>query len=143
MQDNISALKEEEKAKTAETSYEERDGSERGFLCTSDWGKERGFGLVLIAIGVAFLLADLTAFSLDNWWALFILIPAFSNLGRAWGSWQENGRLNHGARRALNGGLILTLIAAAFLFNISWGLVWPLLLIILGVSTLLGSRWSG
>lgn len=140
MQDNISALKEEEKAKT---SYEERDDSKRGFLCTSDWGKERGFGLVLIAIGVAFLLADLTAFSLDNWWALFILIPAFSNLGRAWESWQANGRLDHSARRALNGGMILTLIAAAFLFGISWGLVWPLLLIVLGVTTLLGSRGSG
>lgn len=141
MQEDISRLKEEEKTKTGEASYEETasgDHARRHGLCS--WKNDQAFGLVLVAVGVAFLVADLTAFSLDNWWALFILIPAFSNLSRAWQMWRQNGRLTHSGRRALNGGLILTLIAAAFLFSISWGLVWPLLLIILGASTLLGSR---
>jgi len=96
-------------------------------------------GVVLIAVGGVFLLTNLTGLTINNWWALFILIPAFSNFKRAWWSYQENGRLSHSARGSLTGGLILTLVASVFLFNVmTWDMVWPIFLIILGINALLG-----
>lgn len=95
-------------------------------------------GIVLIVVGVIFLLANTTNFHLNNWWALFILIPAAKNFSHAWNSYQRNGRLTRPARGSLTGGLILTLIASAFLFELNWGLIWPLFLIIGGFSALLG-----
>ena len=95
-------------------------------------------GVALIVIGGVFLLSNLTDFYLNNWWALFILIPASSNFGNAWRSYQKHGRLNRQARGSLTGGMILSLITVAFLFNLDWGLIWPLFLIIGGLSALLG-----
>jgi hypothetical protein len=95
-------------------------------------------GVILIGIGVIFLIANTTGFTLNNWWALFILIPAVSNFGHAWRSYQANGRLTRGARGSLTGGLILALLASAFLFELNWGLIWPLFLIVGGISALLG-----
>ncbi len=96
-------------------------------------------GIVLIVIGGIFLLSNLTGLSINNWWALFILIPAFSNFQNAWRSYQRHGRLSRGARGSITGGLILTLVAATFLFDfLTWGVVWPLFLVILGLSALLG-----
>ena len=97
-------------------------------------------GVVLIAAGTIFLLANTTGFYLQNWWALFILIPAISNLGQAWKSYQKNGRLNRGGRHAFTWGLILSMISATFLFNIDWDYVWPFFLIIGGLGMLLGNR---
>lgn len=95
-------------------------------------------GVALIVIGGVFLLSNVTDFYLNNWWALFILIPAFSNFGNAWRSYQSHGRLNRQARGSLTGGMILSLITVAFLFDLDWGLIWPLFLIIGGLSALLG-----
>ncbi len=35
-------------------------------------------GAVLVAVGLFFLLGNLTNLRFDNWWALFILIPVFA-----------------------------------------------------------------
>ncbi|MFQ5398335.1 MAG: hypothetical protein ACE5E7_01930 [Anaerolineae bacterium] len=96
-------------------------------------------GVVLIIIGVVFLFSNLVDFSLNNWWALFILIPAVHNFGNAWNSYRRHGRLSHSARSSLTGGLFITLVASAFLFSLDWGLIWPWFLIIGGLSALLGS----
>ena len=37
-------------------------------------------GVVLVAAGVFLLLGNLTRFSLQNWWAVFLLIPAAGSL---------------------------------------------------------------
>jgi len=121
MSDDISQLKAAEKAPVKE----ERN---RNWVA----------GIVLITIGLFFLVSNLTGFTINNWWALFILIPAISNFGRAWQSYQNDGRLSRAVRGSLTGGLILTLIASAFLFNLDWGLIWPLFLIIGGLAALLG-----
>jgi len=121
MSDDISQLKAAEKAPVKE----ERN---RNWVA----------GIVLITIGLFFLVSNLTDFTINNWWALFILIPAVSNFGRAWQSYQNDGRLSRAVRGSLTGGLILTLIASAFLFNLDWGLIWPLFLIIGGLAALLG-----
>ncbi len=95
-------------------------------------------GVVLIAIGVIFLLSNTTGFYLNNWWALFIFIPAISNFNTAYRSYQRHGRLTKGARGSVTGGLILSLVASAFLFNWDWGFIWPVFLIIGGLSVLVG-----
>ncbi len=93
-------------------------------------------GALLILLGVIFLLRNFGLAYPFNWWALFILIPAFGAFGAAWTWYWRTGRLGAPARSALIGGTVLTLIAAAFLFNLNWGLVLPMLLILAGIAML-------
>ena len=68
-------------------------------------------GLVLIGIGLVFLLNNFTDFELHNWWALFILIPAFASLGNFWRAYRSAGRLGNDARGSLIGAMILFFVA--------------------------------
>ena len=97
-------------------------------------------GLVLITIGVIFLLSQITGFHINNWWALFIMIPAVFKLNEAWQGYQSNGRFTDETRNALFGGLMLATVAGFFLFNIGWNLFWPLVLIMIGLGALLNGR---
>jgi hypothetical protein len=96
-------------------------------------------GLILIALGVIFLLQNMSGFQFRNWWALFILIPAFGSLATAWSLSRQAGRFNRPARGALFSGLVLLAITAVFLFevNLNWNLVWPVVLIVIGLSMLI------
>lgn len=96
-------------------------------------------GVVLILLGVVFLLQNFGGIRFDNWWALFILLPAVGSFATAWNIYRRTGQLNRPARGALIGGFVLLLITATFLFNLNWGLVFPVLLIVLGVALLLNS----
>lgn len=139
MTERIDEFKEEEKEKM--TAYDEPVSIAPAGRGESAVHRSRNnwiAGVVLIAIGVVFLFANLTDFRLDNWWALFILIPAVANFGKAWQAYQETGHLDRHARGSITGGLILTLIASAFLFSLDWGLIWPLFLIIGGLAALFG-----
>lgn len=94
-------------------------------------------GLVLIGLGLFFLLNNFVNIRLfENWWALFILIPAFSNLNSAWKRYRAAGAWTESAVSALTGGLLIGAVAMIFLFNLSFGTFWPVLLIILGFSIL-------
>jgi hypothetical protein len=92
-------------------------------------------GVVLIVIGVIFLLQNTIGFSLENWWALFILIPALSSFERAYRLYQEDGRLSGRARGQAVSGIIFSVIALAFLVG-GFGSWWPVLLIIGGLVVL-------
>lgn len=97
-------------------------------------------GAVLIILGVIFLVLNLTGFSIENWWAVFILIPAFGSLAAAWRMYQSSGgRFTPAARGPLIGGLILLTVASVFLFDLDWGAIWPVFLIVIGVAVLLTS----
>ncbi len=103
------------------------------------WG-----GIVLVLLGVYFLLQNLGyVFRLPfdiNWWALFILIPAGAILNNVWRSYKANGdQLVGEARNQLIVGLLIALVAFFFLFEISWGNFWPLLLILGGALILITS----
>ncbi len=152
MRDEIDSLKEAEKEAFVDLTKEDvaANGSVAGQGAPQSSHRVRNArrsdkdgnllaGVVLIAIGGIFLLTNLTGLTINNWWALFILIPAFSNFSRAWRSYRTHGRLSHNARGSITGGLILTLIASAFLFDfITWEVIWPSFLIVLGLSALLG-----
>jgi hypothetical protein len=96
-------------------------------------------GVILIVLGIIFLLQSVRGFYLNNWWALFILIPAFGSFADAWNRYREAGRLNRRVRNAFISGCVLLLITATFLLNWNWGLVLPVLLIVWGVVILLNS----
>jgi len=101
-------------------------------------------GAVLIVIGLVFLFQNLTGFSLENWWALFILIPAIGAFSNAWRNYQDaGGRMTSRVRGAMIGGFILLLVAAMFLFNLNWVIFGPLMLILVGVGLLLNALIPG
>jgi hypothetical protein len=94
-------------------------------------------GLVMIVMGLVFLFQNTTGRIFTNWWALFILIPAFSALSGAWRAYRQGG-FNSRVTGGLVGGLNLLLVALIFLLNWNWGRVWPLFLIVIGGGALLG-----
>jgi hypothetical protein len=132
--DEIELLKEEEK--------KSGNGTAEGVRTARPVERHHGnhnwvAGVVLVVMGLLFLLGNLTGFRLDNWWALFIFIPAFINLGNALGIYRRHGRFNAAARGMLTGSVILTTVALAFLLDLDWGIIWPLFLIIAGIAALL------
>jgi hypothetical protein len=97
-------------------------------------------GVILISLGILLLMQNLAGFYLNNWWALFILIPALGGLGAAWSNYQEaGGRLTRAVRSALFGAVILFIVTAIFLFNLEWFVFGPLLLILVGGGLLLNT----
>jgi drug/metabolite transporter (DMT)-like permease len=79
-----------------------------------------------------------TDIPLTNWWALFILIPAFGALSAAWRMYREaDNQLTTAARSSLLVGLVLSFITFMFLFEISWTYVGPILIIVAGIAIIL------
>lgn len=97
-------------------------------------------GVVLILIGAIFLLREVSGFELDNWWALFIFIPAVGAFASAWQAYQDaDGKFTASVRGSLIGGLVMILVAAIFLFNLNWSLLFPAVLILSGIGLLVSS----
>jgi hypothetical protein len=99
-------------------------------------------GAILIVLGVGFLAQAFGRIDFTNWWALFIFIPAIGSFAAAWRRYQAaEGSVTSGALGSVIGGLVLSAVALAFLFNLNlglnWNLVWPLLLILGGLALLL------
>lgn len=103
-------------------------------------GRHTGWfaGVLLILLGLILLLEQMHIPFLSNWWALFILIPAFWAFIAAWDSYQDAGRLTRRAGFSLTVGLLLTLLTLMFLLNLGTGFFWPALLIVGGL-VLLGT----
>ncbi|MCU0519688.1 MAG: hypothetical protein MUF84_03205 [Anaerolineae bacterium] len=99
-------------------------------------------GLILLAMGVIFLLRNL-GFDLpvlDNWWALFILIPVVTSFDRAWRAYQRNGqRMTSEVSGTAIGALALTMVMLALLFDLKWAIILPVFLILLGLGALLSA----
>ncbi len=138
MSDDIDALKDEEKENMINPQAPAEPPQQSAKSHSPQWIG----GVILIAVGLIFLFSNISGFYLQNWWALFILIPAIGSFGKAWQSYRANGRFTREASGPLTGGLVLTLIATAFLFNLDWGMIWPFFLIIGGLSALLGGWFN-
>lgn len=129
-------------ASTDDNQEEKRDNDE-------GWGWHRGWrhgqrggwmpGLLLILIGAFFLLRNFTGYQLENWWALFILIPALGNFTSAYERFQTARTFDRHARNELFWGVFFTLLSASFLFAVDFGLIWPAFLILGGLGMLLGA----
>lgn len=96
-------------------------------------------GGTLIIVGLAFLARNVLGWELtNNWWAIFMLIPALSALTMAWRfSKSDQPHLRRAAFGPLVGGGFMLIIAVALFFDVSLQLVWPLLLIVIGLSFIL------
>lgn len=94
-------------------------------------------GAILIVLGLVFLLQNLTGFALDNWWGIFLLVPAGYMLFNTYQDYQTHGTLTMAGRNHFIAFLTIALIAVITLFNLSWSVMWPLFLVIGGVSLLL------
>jgi len=97
------------------------------------WG-----AIVLIALGVILLAQQVGNFSFENWWALFILIPALSAFASAVEIWRRAGRFTFAVWSTFHGGLFPLLVAVLFLFELDWGDYWPLFIILGGFGMLVG-----
>lgn len=138
MSDDIDVLKDEEKEKLL--TVESDDLAVKSSNEVSTYGGNNNNwvgGLILIGIGATFLLSNVFDFYIDNWWAFFILVPGVVKVGKAFQHSRDNGRFADCSRAELTWGLILILVAFTFLFNWSWGLIWPVFLIIFGMGALL------
>ena len=96
-------------------------------------------GLVLIGLGLVFLAQNYLGQEIHNWWALFILIPVFFTLERGYASLQA-GRSAEAVGQ-LMGGLVLVALIVIFLFDLPFGQLWPIFLIIGGLSLLVSRSW--
>jgi hypothetical protein len=77
---------------------------------------------------------------IQNWWALFILIPALGSFGTAWGMARAaGGHFGMRARGAFIVGLGLTLVTAMFLLNLNWTVLGPALLLLAGLGLLINA----
>ena len=104
-------------------------------------GNATASAFALILIGGIFLLRNLDLLPMhSNWWALLLLVPLFFLGIRI-----RDLRTKHGsgippeARAPLTGFLSITLVMVIFLFDLDWGDVWPLFIILVGVSFLFGA----
>jgi hypothetical protein len=123
-------------ASTSAAEPERRSAGRRG-----GWA----VGVIVVIIGVVFLGKNAGWFGTDwgfhNWWALFILIPAFGSFAGAWRAYNSNGnRLGGDVARTVMVGLLLLAVTIIFLLELDWGKVWPILLVIVGIGLLLGWR---
>ena len=91
-------------------------------------------GLLLIALAVLLLMQNQGMISFGKWWALLILIPAVAAFINAGSEFSAAGnQVTRHVITLLVGGLILTAITAAILFNLDWGWIGPVLMLLVGI----------
>ncbi len=100
-------------------------------------------GVVVILIGALFLAHEhgyrIGFFGLDNWWALFILIPAIAMTVQVVLRVRRLGRFDAEAAGTSVGALATTLVAVLFLFELPFGKWWPLFIMLGGVAILISA----
>ena len=123
---------------------EESDQTKSEETSSSIW-----IGLILVIGGIIVLINqfDLLPFEL-NWWALFIMLPAFGFLSGAYNRFRANDNefsmdvaftaLMGLGLAALSVGL---LVGAAW--RINWSLFWPVILILVGLGMIFGRARRG
>ncbi|MFN4289641.1 MAG: hypothetical protein ACK4E7_02025 [Permianibacter sp.] len=95
-------------------------------------------GAVIIVIGLLFLAREhgykLDFLWIDNWWALFILIPAVAMATRVVTRVRRLGRFDAEAAGTSIGALATGLVAVMLLLDWDFGKWWPLFIVLGGLS---------
>lgn len=115
---------------------------ERPVKTSRGWDSPVVGGLLLILIGAIFLFRGSDLLFFDNWWALFIAIPGAVGLFRAWNLYEKRGKLDSTILGIVTGSLFPLLVAAIFLLELDWGTVWPLFLVLAGLSILANRHYG-
>ena len=96
-------------------------------------------GLALLIIGTIFLLRNFDLIDLgQRWWACFFLIPISYLLTDIMRRHRDDeGSFPYNAVGSLLGVATLVAVMFIFLFGLGWGTIWPVFIIIGGLSLLL------
>ena len=103
-----------------------------------------GVGLIFIFGGAVVLLNQMNILSFElNWWALFILFPAFGALTGAYNRYRSTNELfDMGVMVPALVGLFMLLLSVSMLLgnaiNMNLRLYWPIILILLGLGLIFG-----
>ena len=103
-------------------------------------------GLVFIFGGAVVLLNQLNILPFElNWWALFILFPAFGALTGAYNRYRStNDLFEMGVMIPALVGLFMLLLSVSLFggdaINLNLRVYWPIILIVLGLGLIIG-RW--
>jgi len=106
-------------------------------------------GLIFIGGGAIVLLNQLGILSVElNWWALFILMPAFGALSGAYNRFRATNNLfETGVMIPALIGLFMVALSFSLLvgasWNINWSLYWPVILILIGLGLIFGRSQRG
>jgi hypothetical protein len=97
-------------------------------------------GLIVILIGLVFLAGnfgiDFPFFGWHNWWALFILVGAAAPASRAIDRYRSVGTIDAQVAHSMLSAAAIVTVALIFLLGASFGLWWPIFLVIGGLSKL-------
>jgi cation transport ATPase len=97
-------------------------------------------GGLLILVGLILFGQNLGILAFENWWALFILIPAVAAFATAARMVEvAEGRFTRRARTQIIIGLVLIAVTAALLFELAWTLAGPGLLILSGIALVINA----
>lgn len=112
--------------------HQQEDGEPNGL------GDRLTGAFILIGLGTVFLLRSFGIIDGDfNWWALFIVVPGIGLLFGAFVNFLQYG-LDSRVKGQTFGAIMTLMVGFIFLFDLDWGKVWPLFLIVPGVAMLLG-----
>ena len=120
-----------------ELQYEEKPTSlEKGFSFEQYIGAGLLIGVGTLLLGQTMGMLDLAFLLSGNKWALFFLLPVVGGLSRIARDTRRKS-LAVAIRRHLGGVLFMSTIFSFLYFGISWSEYWPLLLIVVGVSSII------
>lgn len=108
----------------------------------SRWGGAPIGAIILIIVGIVLLAENFGFEPMENWWALFLLIPAVGALVAAIRNYRASGeRITGDVISSLIAAAIFAGLCVAFLFDFGWSLFWPILLIAIGAGILAREYW--
>ena len=106
-------------------------------------------GLIFVFGGIALIINQLNWLPFElNWWALFIMLPAAGMLNGAYNRFRANDNLftTDVGITALIGlfmvGLSFSLLVGTS-WNLNWSLLWPAVIIIIGLGMIFGRSRAG
>jgi len=106
-------------------------------------------GLIFIVGGAIVLLNQMGVLSFElNWWALFILLPAFAILNGAYNRYRAtNDLFSTQVTFPVLLGLFMVALSFRLLaggsWNFNWNLYWPLILILIGLGMVFSRSRKG
>lgn len=106
------------------------------------WGRGGSWiwGLILVGLGIVFLLENFGVKVPGNWWAIFLVLPGIGVMWSAWRMYQQGEGLTRSVVSTAVVGTVLVAFGLSFLAGVDWGVLWPIVLILLGLGVVLGGN---
>ena len=94
-------------------------------------------GVAVILMGIMFLLDKSGVAHVNNWWAVFLISPAVGSFMRAIRRYKEEGMITRRVTAPIIGGVASLILALFFLLDLNIGQLWPIFVILAGISILI------